>query len=147
VEKSQVCCGANMTKCAETGCNEKATHTCRSADGLRIPLCNRHYEERKELGYKPLPFSETLKMRLIWLVKWGIRLMGVLVMIPVGIIFIGFFGYALVQGLPTVYSFGIYLIFFEYTLQGTGADIPLIFGIVILFVGIALTYIGFKKMK
>lgn len=135
-----------MPKCQE--CDDKATHKYRTQDGFSVWLCDKHYNEwTGKSDYKLPPFSETLQMRLIWLVKWGIRLVGVLVMIPAGILFIGFVVYALVVGLPIVYSFRIWLIFTEIHLQGEGAATPSIFGIVLLLVGIVLTYIGFMKME
>jgi len=41
-----------MTKCGETGCNDKATHTYKAPDGLIIPLCDKHYKEWKKHEYK-----------------------------------------------------------------------------------------------
>jgi hypothetical protein len=124
------------------GCNEKAKHTYKAPDGLGIHLCDKHYEEWKESENK-----RPLKTVLKGYAKWSISLLGVLVMIPAGVLFIGFVVYALVYGLPISYSFRIGLIFTEIPLQGEGAGTPLIFGIVILLVGIVLTYIGFKKME
>jgi len=137
----------NMVKCAETGCNDKATHTYKALDGLRIPLCDKHYKKSETYEYKPGPLKVRLRMRMVWLVKWFIRLMGILVLIPAGVLAIGFAVYTLVAGTQLLFDLNIGLIFFSFNIHLEDARIVSLIGIVTLLVGIALTYIGFKKME
>jgi len=133
-----------MTKCAE--CIDEATHIFVGRDRSRIQLCDKHYKEWKKYEYKPPPLGTRIIDTLKVSAKWFSRVIGVL-MIPVGVIIIGFVMYTLVTGATVLSSIDINFPFYSFHWHHTGAGLPAVIGVSILLVGIALTYIGWWKME